>query len=547
MLVPEWVYDDSPIPDPYGYGERAVLWLKRLKHPKNPAPGHPFQIDPPFERIIRRIYGPRYTEDQFDSLTGIRIARKGQRIVRRVWLRLPRGNRKSSLGGALALLHLFGPERTPASRIIGAAASHEQSLEVFNESAMIVENDRRLQKHLKVYPGSSKTAITFPANRGIYKAVAADGNKLHGGTYALVLADEVHVWEGNAGRRLWGALESAAVKVPDALFVTMTTAGRGQDNLAFEQDSYAVGVQKGEIDDPATLPVIFALEKGDDWTDEANWLRVNPGMRYGYPDLASYRDAAQKAVKSPSNRDVFLQYNLNLWLEHSTSPFVEMDVWDKGNRPIPDDIDGLPCWIGVDMSRSRDLSAVVACVRRDDEFILLPHFFCPADDIAKRGDHDGVDYVSWSNGGFIHATPGNVIDYSAVADCIRGLCERFDVREINFDPAYASNVMNPLTEDGLPTATMRQGWLTQSPALNELERIILAEKLVHAGHPVLRWNFGNVAIHIDSAGNRTMHKGKSKDRIDGAAATWMAVSRAAAVEPTSLYDSPNWSDEMASA
>jgi phage terminase large subunit-like protein len=78
-----------------------------------------------------------------------------------------------------------------------------------------------------------------------------------------------------------------------------------------------------------------------------------------------------------------------------------------------------------------------------------------------------------------------------------------------------------------------------------LERVILAEKLVHAGHPMLRWNFGNVAIHTDAAGNRTMHKGKSKDRIDGAAATWMAVSRAAAVEQTSIYDSPNWSDDMA--
>ncbi len=545
MLVPEWVYDDSPIPDPYGYGERAVAWLKRLKHPKNPAPGHPFQIDPPFERIIRRIYGPRHTEDKFDPATGIRIARKGQRIVRRVWLRLPRGNRKSSLGGALALLHLIGPERTPASRIIGAAASHEQALEVFNEAAMIVDADRRLLKHLKVYPGSSKTAITFPANRGTFKAVAADGDKLHGGTFSCVLADEVHCWLGNHGRRLWGALESAAVKVPDALFVTMTTAGRGQENLAYEQDAYAVAVQKGEIDDPATLPVIFGLEKDDDWTDEASWLRVNPGMRFGYPDLASYRDAAQKASKSPSGRDFFLQYNLNLWLEHSTSPFVEMQVWDKGNRPIPDDVDGRRCWIGVDMSRTTDLSAVVACIEHGDEFVVLPFFFCPADDIVKRGNRDNVDYVTWAADGHITATPGNVIDYAAVANCIRGLCARFKVQEINFDPAYASNVMIPLTDEGLPTATMRQGWLTQSPALNELERVILSEQLIHGGHPVLRWNFGNVAINTDSSGNRTMHKGKSKDRIDGASATWMAVSRAAMPAPTSRYDDPNWTDDMA--
>jgi phage terminase large subunit-like protein len=36
----------------------------------------------------------------------------------------------------------------------------------------------------------------------------------------------------------------------------------------------------------------------------------------------------------------------------------------------------------------------------------------------------------------------------------------------------------------------------------------------------------NVAIHTDTAGNRLMHKGRSKDRIDLAVAMWMAVSRA---------------------
>ena len=88
--------------------------------------------------------------------------------------------------------------------------------------------------------------------------------------------------------------------------------------------------------------------------------------------------------------------------------------------------------------------------------------------------------------------------------------------------------------------------MTQSPALNVLERAIVSEKLRHGGHPALRWCFSNVAIHTDSAGNRVMHKGKSSDRIDGAAATWMAVSRAAANETNqSIYASESWTPELA--
>lgn len=176
----------------------------------------------------------------------------------------------------------------------------------------------------------------------------------------------------------------------------------------------------------------------------------------------------------------------------------------------------------------------------------MRNVFCPGDNLRARADRDGVPYVAWSEQGYLTPTPGNVIDYSAVEACIRGLNERFDVREIGFDPAYAQAVMGPLTDDGLPTATIRQGWVTQSPALNELERVILAGKLRHGDNPLLRWAFGNVAIHTDSAGNRTMHKGKSKDRIDPAVATWMAVSRAAAAETRSFYDSDAFTEDMAS-
>ncbi len=137
------------------------------------------------------------------------------------------------------------------------------------------------------------------------------------------------------------------------------------------------------------------------------------------------------------------------------------------------------------------------------------------------------------------------IDPGAVEKHIRALIDTFDVREVNFDIAYAQAVISPLVADyGHMIATLRQGWITQSPALNTLEAAIVNGKFQHGGHPVLRWNFANVAIHTDSAGNRTMHKGKSTERIDGAVATWMAVSRAAAGgSHRSLFDDPSLTAE----
>ena len=130
-------------------------------------------------------------------------------------------------------------------------------------------------------------------------------------------------------------------------------------------------------------------------------------------------------------------------------------------------------------------------------------------------------------------------------DQIRELCDRFEVREIAFDPHLARNMMATLREDGFPAVEMRQGWVTMAPAIKELERAIIAGRFRHGGHPVLRWCFDNIAVETDKAGNKAFHKGKSKDRIDGAVASAMAVARAAAGDDTrSIYDSDERADGL---
>lgn len=530
MMIPCWIDSPDAIEDPLGRGEKAVAWLRRLRHPKNPAKGHPFQLDPWQEAVVRRIYGPRHAD--------------GHRVVRRVILLLPRGNRKTSLCAAITLIHLLGPERQPGNLIVSAAAAHEQAMELYNETAMIVDFDRRLSNHLTCREYVSK--IAFRRERSRYVAVASDGKVQHGKTPNVVIADELHAWEGRAGLRQWEALDSALVKVPGTLLIVASTAGRGQENIAWKTVEYAIKVQKGEIEDPATLPVIFMAEPGDDWSDEAVWHAVNPGLRHGYPDIAGFRDKARKAEHSPFERDSFLQFNLNRWLDQSTSPFVEMPVYDQGAGGV--DLDELemvqaPCWLGVDLSKNEDLTCVVAAWEDgDDGYQVWPWFFCPEDNLRARGELHGVDYVRWAEQGFIIPTPGNTVDLRAVEAHIRELCATFNVREIAFDPTYGRAMMADLVEDGLPAVEFRQGWVSMAPAVKELERAIVGRRFRHGAHPVLRWNFGNVQLHIDQAGNRSFHKGKSGNKIDGAVATAMAVARCAAGEVRFISDTLD--DEM---
>ncbi|WP_394032244.1 terminase large subunit [Xanthobacter autotrophicus] len=510
---PTWIFDGTAIPDPLGCGERAVRFLRALKHPKSPSKGKAFQLDPWQERIVRRIYGPRHPD--------------GTRIVKTVVLLLPRGNRKTSLAAALALLHTLGPERVPSGEVVSAASDRDQARIAFREAWGIVRAHSHLAAPAVTHVVDSRHIIASARHGTTYHAISCDADRQHGGTPSFVLADELHAWKK---RDMWDVLKSGLVKVKGSLLIVATTAGRGQENIAHDIVEDARKVARGEVVDPSILPILFEAGKDEDWRDEAVWHRVNPGLAHGYPDIEGLRQLAREGERRPGDREAFRQLNLNVWLDHSADPFVDMDVYDAGAAPVDlDALEGEPCWLGVDMSTTTDLTAVVACWRDGDGgYIVHPFFFCPADNLRARADRDGVPYPTWADEGFITPTPGNVVDYRAVEARIRELCGRFRVQEIAFDKAYAQPVMGPLNDDGLPVAILQLGWVTQSPALNELERAIVSHRFRHGGHPVLRWCFENVAIQTDPAGNRIMHKGKSRDRIDGAFATWMAISRAAA-------------------
>jgi len=62
-----------------------------------------------------------------------------------------------------------------------------------------------------------------------------------------------------------------------------------------------------------------------------------------------------------------------------------------------------------------------------------------------------------------------------------------------------------------------------SPALRDLEQVLLEGHLAHGDHPVLSMCAANTVIAIDDAGNRKPSKKRSVGRIDGMVALAMAI------------------------
>lgn len=187
---------------------------------------------------------------------------------------------------------------------------------------------------------------------------------------------------------------------------------------------------------------------------------------------------------------------------------------------------GRRCYVGMDLSSTKDLTALVAVFPDDDGFDVLSQFFVPKEAIPERSNRDRVPYAQWAREGYLIATPGPVVDYEFVRQTLHDWAAEFSLQSIAFDPWNATDLVTRLQEqDGFNCVAIRQGFASLSAPTKSLEKAILSKTLRHDGHPVLRWCISNVCVEQDATGNLKISKKVSTERIDGVAALVMAVDQ----------------------
>lgn len=515
-----WVFDDSPIEDPFGLGERAVRFFDHLKHPLSTERDGSMRLPRFWERIVRRIYGPRHPN--------------GRRIVQRVTIMMPRGSRKTTtVSAGLGLLHAVGHERVNRGQVILASGSKDQA-DFGLEEAKGISNSTPALKAKVVQRGEY---LEHPDYRSRLKLVSSAGDiTSSGSTPAAVFVDE---FQGFRDRVLLKALKTGLVKRPNTLFCITMNSGRGQVGPAWEEYQYARRVALGELDNPAYLPVLFEPDDADaDPFDEGLWHLTNPGLAEGWPDLEGMRIAATEAREKPAELLDFKQFNLGFWPDGAAAPFIAMSVFDEG-KTKRDLVDlaarEVPCWLAVDLSNSRDLSCIVAVWRDGEEFHCWSWFFAPEANLAEREAKTSHPFAQWRADGFI-TCKGRVVDYDLVETKLTELCATFNVREVLFDRAMAQQVMAHSEDAGLPVIDFPQKPGSMMPALADLERVIVDRHFHHGAHPVLRFCFANAEVVNSRLGQaKLLQKSSDWKSIDGAVAAAMAVHRASQPEETDWF------------
>ena len=501
--------------------DRAVTFIENLCHTKGKWAGTPFWLLPWQEQLIRDIFGI--------------VKPDGNRQFRTAFVEICKKVGKSELAAAIALYLLYA-DNEPSAEVYGAAADRQQASIVFDVAKQMVEMSPALMKRSKLM-GATKRIVNY-GNAGYYQVLSAEVGGKHGFSVSGLVFDEIHT---QPNRQLYDVLTKGSSDArQNPLHFIITTAGNDRHSIAYELHTKAVDILEGRRVDPTFYPVVYGLKDDEDWEDEANWYKVNSSLGYTV-DVERLRDAYREAKQNPADEITFKWLRCNMWVS-STVAWIPDAIYMRGNEPIDmASLEGRDCYAGLDLSSTGDITALVLIFPprdEDEKFVLLPYFWIPEETIPRRVKANSVPYDIWEKQGYIMSTEGNVIHYDFIEKFIMDLSEKYHILEIAVDRWNATHVIQNLEDNGLTMVPFGQGFASMSAPTKEFYRLLMEGKIIHGGHPVMRWMAGNVVVDTDPAGNIKVTKAKSKEKIDGIVAAIMALDRAVRHEgeSRSVYD-----------
>lgn len=501
----------------------ALAFFSLLKHYKGEWAGMPITLEPWQQFILWVLFG-----------WYVMTADGGRRRrFKTALIEVARKNGKTTLAAGTGLFMLTADGEAGAE-IYSVATKRDQARICHGDATQMVKSSAQLKKSVKVY--KNNLHITETASK--FEPLSSDYNTLDGLNIHFAIGDELHAWPDRA---LWDVIETATGARLQPMLMAISTAGSDTQGLLWQLHEYADKVLSGVLQDDSFFGMIFALDEGDDWENEAVWVKANPnlGISKYWDDM---RTKAKRAKEMPAALNAFLRLELNVWTRGETK-WMNMDAWRAGPAVSLDGLAGRTCYAGLDLSSVGDITALVLVFPPEaegDPFMVLVYFFVPEDAIEERARKDRVPYPAWVRQGFLIATPGNIVDYDFIMGVLEQAMEQYDLRELAFDRWGSQKITTDLQNrlgftvdqkvhemSGDPLLVQfGQGFASMSPPMKELERLVLSHLLAHGNHPVLTWMADNVVARVDPAGNIKPDKEKSREKIDGVTALIMALARA---------------------
>ncbi|MCP4747923.1 MAG: hypothetical protein GY874_17565 [Desulfobacteraceae bacterium] len=102
--------------------------------------------------------------------------------------------------------------------------------------------------------------------------------------------------------------------------------------------------------------------------------------------------------------------------------------------------------------------------------------------------------------------------------------------EVPHDPWNAAQFVTDMQKEGLTMIEISQTVNNISEPMKEFEALVLSGNLRHDGNPATTWMMSNVVCRLDKKDNVFPYKEKDENKIGGAVAAILSLSRAMLVK-----------------
>jgi phage terminase large subunit-like protein len=493
------------------------------------------------------------------SLFGWKNA-QGFRRFRRAYVEIGKGNGKSPLAAGIGHYMMLACRKRPAE-VYSAATDKDQAEILFRDAVAMYRRSPGLRAHLEQ---SGERPVTSLNGRGrfkgsFFKPIAAEKKGKSGIRPYCALIDEVHEHSDNSVIEM---MRAGTKGNQEALLFEITNSGFDKKTVCGQEHDYSSQILQGDLVNDAWFAFITCLDEGDDpFEDEACWIKANPNLGVSI-QLPFIREQVQEARGMPSKEGLVRRLHFCQWTESENSA-IPRATWMACEGEVDADAlteAGIPCYGGLDLSRTRDLTAFTLTWVLDatkDQWKLKSKtwFWTPADTLKERAKADKAPYQLWVEQGFLEAVPGPRIKYSWMADALLSLNARYHPVMIGADQYGLEQLLEALGNRGssLPAEVHPQGfqrrvvgsrnddpeketgaddivwWMPDS--INKFEAALLERRIVIDPNPVMRMCAGGAVYEQNRTGHRMFNKDKATTRIDGMVSGAMSIGVATTIKP----------------
>ena len=477
-------------------GNRPINFIETFCKQAEGEIGKPIKLELFQKAYIQALFGFVYRD------TGLRRFNETMFLV-------GRKNGKTTMLSAIALYMMIA-DGEGSAECYSVATKKDQASKAFKSACAM----RAQSPEIRAIVNKRRSDMYMPTTFSSFEPLSSDSDTLDGLNAHLVIIDELHAIKD---RDLYDVMKQSTSSRRQPLVVMITTAGTVRECIFDDIYNYANNVLEEIVKDDSFLPVLYELDKTEEWKDISCWAKANPGLgtikQYKY--LA---EQVERAKNDTSSKKSTLCKDFNI-RSNSEEKWLDFDTVNNEEKFDIEELRGTYAIGGADLSSTLDLTCATLIVFKKGKIYVLQQYFIPEDTIEEKENDDKVPYKIWKERGLLTTCPGAKINYTAVTEWFIKMHYEYDISPlwIGYDRWGSTYWVDEMKENGFQIEQVIQGAQTMSNPMKQLEADLKEKKVIYNNNPILKWCLLNTAIEIDKNDNIRPVKGKkSKERIDGA-------------------------------